>query len=1272
MSALEVALGRPTGIDDDEQAFLSFGGRGIPRYVLTHTDSIFTQVEASGWSRHQGAVAGVDYSSQLPAGWGGGSYGPGGGARGVSSSTSNIERHRAWKAFERRPISRAEAKALREVRISRGIRNRTRGSGAQTAAAALDSGQDFSSSCSASTSLGTTEENISLMSCAIADNSSEMSITTAPSSLDRPFREEELRSEKNWQTVPPANGDIANAIGNIQVSSSRRGGRHRHLRRSNSGPGSRLSPSLGNSAPTSRDYYSTAQQQQRRRQKGGVSSGREKNGSGAQQIQKYPNGAALGRNGTLGNGPHDDGDWSTAASSSTGTITPSIAPELRLDENSEIPRDAISVGVDVGGIRSGGGGGGGLSPGLKNTPLPEKEGEAAPSSGLGLGFNGESIFRLNGEADADDVMRAMMRLSSAPRTETGKTHGQQQRPPSHHRGTVVTSPSGEGTQEARATTSENRGKGGAPAASSVTSLADGVVRGICRGNTPGIKSRSRSGQAAGFVGGSPPEVQQTTFDIEVLTLQSEARSRTRQGSSRQGEGRAVARDRGGLGDTENHVSGPGSAPKHRRRRNDAEAAAVGQKGFMLTESQSAPSGISQRGSLGSFVSLNSGGGGGRGGGAGGRKPAESFAQTFPSPGVDRNRSFCSSITVSSASVASQPPPHSTSINAVGGASGFELHSESNVSNDITRGVLSRSGIATAGGKRGRPIPQQQQRQARTKTAPSQENSGTPSISGSRGGSKLAGSSQVKDTNKSHRSKGKIATGSGVYDARSGKTKPQRSSGLEIPRAVDEGDHRARDDEIGSYDDGEDGDDGDDKTTGEQMSAIIAGVTREAAESVASLGGISATNSPLIPEGLSRPSSSIETSGRSPPAVTKKVPLTQRSGGVGASTTGSDTGDKSSRGKGSIPTSNARERGRQTETVVGRGRIARGGAMGASTSAGLGGTSKQQSSKSGRSSSPNFEQPEGGASTIGRNDTTTGRLTSPDTTDSFTITGPEAPKAPGGCHEEDSPVGGDGALQPGGATTVKESVKDETGIVGTRAGGGPTTAETAVSRDTATGRNSGAQATEKQDNTGTSHGGAVISPKGKGASSRSSKVVGRRVKDTETSGPSSSGSSISSRNSNRSGDNNVRGSQSTKPGNQSQGKPMRSSTVRDGARREEVITRDDNNTARSIEASLPLLVNAAVSGGAQRDAQQHTPPAEENQGGGTGDGSETSRAKQLPRVSGAGGGRSKASAGAGKLAKHAIKVHSRPTRVESEDLQTTTEALTTHHISIDDLLKVQLP
>lgn len=51
------------------------------------------------------------------------------------------------------------------------------------------------------------------------------------------------------------------------------------------------------------------------------------------------------------------------------------------------------------------------------------------------------------------------------------------------------------------------------------------------------------------------------------------------------------------------------------------------------------------------------------------------------------------------------------------------------------------------------------------------------------------------------------------------------------------------------------------------------------------------------------------------------------------------------------------------------------------------------------------------------------------------------------------------------------------------------------------------------------------------------------------------------------------------------------------------------------------------------------------------------------LSNAGGG-----AGSGGISRE-IKVYSRPAKVESEDLMASVEALTTHHISVEELLGV---
>lgn len=66
------------------------------------------QVESSRWSKHTGAVAGVDYLAP-PAAW-----------KILSNTMTAKEREEAWKAFEKRPLSPSELASLREMNISRG------------------------------------------------------------------------------------------------------------------------------------------------------------------------------------------------------------------------------------------------------------------------------------------------------------------------------------------------------------------------------------------------------------------------------------------------------------------------------------------------------------------------------------------------------------------------------------------------------------------------------------------------------------------------------------------------------------------------------------------------------------------------------------------------------------------------------------------------------------------------------------------------------------------------------------------------------------------------------------------------------------------------------------------------------------------------------------------------------------------------------------------------------------------------------------------------
>ena len=70
--------------------------------------AIFFQVEPSRWTKHEGALPGVDYAA-VPAGW-----------TNPRNAIPAEDKEAAWNAFQSRPMSRAEAGALREIRISRG------------------------------------------------------------------------------------------------------------------------------------------------------------------------------------------------------------------------------------------------------------------------------------------------------------------------------------------------------------------------------------------------------------------------------------------------------------------------------------------------------------------------------------------------------------------------------------------------------------------------------------------------------------------------------------------------------------------------------------------------------------------------------------------------------------------------------------------------------------------------------------------------------------------------------------------------------------------------------------------------------------------------------------------------------------------------------------------------------------------------------------------------------------------------------------------------
>lgn len=74
----------------------------------SYTPVACSQVEASRWSKYEGATPGVDYPVP-PAEW-----------RDARNELPVADKDIAWKAFERRTLFRTEVKALRELKISQG------------------------------------------------------------------------------------------------------------------------------------------------------------------------------------------------------------------------------------------------------------------------------------------------------------------------------------------------------------------------------------------------------------------------------------------------------------------------------------------------------------------------------------------------------------------------------------------------------------------------------------------------------------------------------------------------------------------------------------------------------------------------------------------------------------------------------------------------------------------------------------------------------------------------------------------------------------------------------------------------------------------------------------------------------------------------------------------------------------------------------------------------------------------------------------------------
>lgn len=314
-------------------------------------------------------MPGVDYPGP-PAGW-----------RDSEFLFSDSEKERAWNAFVGRPISRAEAGALREVNVSRGSRREARDKRSLAATGMsfqMETGMaprlasDFS--WSASQSMEDCESSLSINS---GTSSSALSVTTMLTEYRQP---------------------MANALYDTEQLGA--------------GQGSTALFSREEIVPTSRKpstitqrLLSSAQTHNRPRQrkKQGLTRTRTREDARGQHYSEgcvqydalleggFPSFTEPDIRG-LREGPRvRDCDGDTSIAMSTHAKTP--RSEISLEEHPE----------DSSGKRSGG------------PTAMSSVGVVGPSSVLGIGG---SAFHLLGEADADDVLRAMMRLSKPIEVKT--------------------------------------------------------------------------------------------------------------------------------------------------------------------------------------------------------------------------------------------------------------------------------------------------------------------------------------------------------------------------------------------------------------------------------------------------------------------------------------------------------------------------------------------------------------------------------------------------------------------------------------------------------------------------------------------------------------------------------------------------------------------------------------------------------------------------------------------------------------------------------------
>ncbi|CAB1101219.1 unnamed protein product [Ectocarpus sp. CCAP 1310/34] len=1140
-------LRRPTSRNYTSRALLT---------AYKQTGPVF-EVEASSWRKREGAVAGVDYPLQPPAGWGGGE----------------------WRAFERRLVSPAEAKAFREVVISRRANNRARGSGGDRGQGFPLGSPPFSSDCSESTSRGGAFEDSGSFMSSIADTSSEGSY----------FFPEELRS-KGWRKMP-----------------------------------------RGGSANAPKTWSKGVEQY---RQQNQITSGR-----------------LVAR---LGNGQDTKSVRSASTSSTEGTITPTTAPELRLIQQDN-DRHLLHA---LGGIRSGGE----SQPSVLSYVLaPPKESPFATSSGLGLNsgpaVTAESAFRLSCEADADDVLRAMVRLSIASTpTGAGSLDASRQSPQGFHSGDASARV---GVDERAARRRRGNGAEAPQVPTRYLLPAEGGSRGICRGSTPGIKSGHLGNRKTPYVNETacPPDEKDNFLDIEGRMLRSGGGARGA-GHLSQWRNERLAATPDTRRSTTREFSGRSTVPQHGRRpnhRGTVSAAAAGRAQLVLSESQSAPPATSQNRSSPSALFQDDGGRrGGRGNGGGGPGGMAALESALRALSATASSTSGASLQLSSYSAIFD---RKSAVRDAGGST----------SGDRWRGSCSQSREPIVG------VSYRDSKQEKS------------SVDGTDGTIHFGVGQNEGGVGAKAKSEGALDDGSGTFI---GPTDPEasvtQSSCLTFGEGGGGGGSVACDDDRGYCDES------DDKTTGDQMSMIIARVTRDAAASVLSAEGIITTGASLVTEeaerllspavaqkgaGTAAAAAAAEESSRLSPAATESERLNQEPPRGDTMKVGKGPVNKGPKGTGKTTMTgiHAKSYERKTKPASKRhasrpeveGRSGRGGVRGDKSAAASVGSSSatakltpEQEAPKGSTLSFRLSEEKGPASARGNAGE---EMLASGVTDNAVTAGPPLDRSQGrgGGPEEASPADSNSLAE---AEVANEK---ETGIVREA----QTTKSPLCQVDTSDKPSRGQTTIETK---GDSCSNARRSKRGQDSSRGNRSTNTGRAASSGGGSPSSQGSSVVSRGTTRSGSH-ARGTEAMG----STGSRRSSRNASGPTSRKDLRKGGTTDAAGSTKVSLPALAKSeatkTVKDGVQQQQQQDGSVAERVQVGRGTEGSETADVhKQLPRISSgatASGGRFKtASAAAGKIPHKAITVHKRPTRVENEDLFTTTEALTTHHLTVEELLK----